>query len=492
MTGNHYNQESASNQTGRIYDFLAYLYLATIIIAIAFFNASPLAYLALVFFGAIFILPRPDIGLNSIILLTMTLERFFTLQSLSIGRDSYKLYPLDIVIGLTALGLLLQIIRRKSSAKLTWQAPEKLLFVFMLMMAAYLAASYFNINSSLEVAFSTFKNYAFYPLLYFLAIWSVKTPERLKSLGKIFILGGVLIVFFIIFGLINGQGLWTEFTPLSTAGTRFLAGTHAFYLIASLFLVINLLIFKQLKQPWLFSALIWLWALGIAGSLMRHLWLALSLAGLTLFWLWPARNKKIAVQLAVKNLAAAVAVIALIFLIGQLAGEQKWSQDLTNNINNFSQRLTSMVSGLEQDSSINWRFEFWSSAKEIWLEHPWLGVGLGRKMSLELSGWKTFEEIRSIHNSPLGITIQMGLVGLGLFLAFVISVIVASWKKLSASVELTPYYLAFFCFFAALSVASFFQPYLETNLTGIFFWLTLGLIRTAGLINQKYENTASQ
>ena len=46
---------------------------------------------------------RPRVGLFSIILLTMIWERFFTLQPIILSGRIIKLYPLDILLAVTAI-----------------------------------------------------------------------------------------------------------------------------------------------------------------------------------------------------------------------------------------------------------------------------------------------------------------------------------------------------------------------------------------------------
>ncbi|KKK87239.1 hypothetical protein LCGC14_2755240, partial [marine sediment metagenome] len=78
-----------------------------------------------------------------------------------------------------------------------------------------------------NLAFSTLKNYALYSIFFFLAINIIRDKKRLYELVYTLLISGILLLPFIFLGLFQGSGLWIEFTPLSTEGTRLLAPNHA-------------------------------------------------------------------------------------------------------------------------------------------------------------------------------------------------------------------------------------------------------------------------
>lgn len=466
-----------------IYNIMAYLYVGCFVIIGMIFGFSPIIYGLFAIIAMIFILPSHLLGINIIILMTMLFERWFTLQPVITEYAVYKIYPLDIILMFSLIGwFLTQAFRNKSKIVFGW--AEKILLIFIILNGIYLLRSFYDINADVAVAFSTFKNYAIYPLLYFLVLYSVQTKEQFKNVIHLILLGGVLIIGFLVFGIYNGNGLWTEYTPLSTAGVRLLAGTHAYYLVLATLIATSLIAFDRFRSRGLTSLIIVIWLFGIMASLMRHLWVSLFAGVIILLLLIPNESKKSLFKSSKKAGLIVISLILLITLSVNLFPLNGFSQSFNDTYSTINDRVVSIMSG-SQDTSINWRINFWHAAKEPWLESPLFGLGYGKTLPLELGDWQTFEEIRNIHNSPLAITIQMGLVGIALFAMFIVSSVYGSLKNIFKSEELKPYYFGLVSGVVAILVASLFQPYLETNLTGIFLWILLGLLRTSVVINKQ-------
>jgi len=79
----------------------------------------------------------------------------------------------------------------------------------------------------------------------------------------------------------------------------------------------------------------------------------------------------------------------------------------------------------------------------------------------------------------------MGLLGITIFGILILSIIFASAKNIFKDEDLRPYYIGLIASLIAFIASSLWQPYLETNLMGLWFWLILGLMRSAGLIAEK-------
>lgn len=479
------SKQSALNDdltTNAIYHFMAYLYIGCFIVLGIVFGFSPILFVALLLISMIFILPSHTLGLGLIIFMTMIFEKWFTLQPLITEYAIYKIYPLDIVMIITIAGWFIhQIFWQKRKILFGWS--EKLLSLFIVVNIIYLFKSFYELNVDTAVAFSTFKNYAFYPLLYFITIYSIQTKRQFKNILHLILLAGIFLIGFIVFGLLSGEGLWTEYTPLSTAGVRLLASTHAFYLIISIIIATSLIAFNRFRNKGFATIVIMTWVLGVALSLMRHLWLSLFIGLGILIILVPLANKKNLLLISIKGAMVLVSIATILLLVINLFPLYNFSENINNSSNVIIERITSISNGTN-DSSIDWRFNFWQEAKKLWLQTPLTGLGFGKKIPLEMGSWQTFEEIRNIHNSPLAITIQMGIIGIGLFAAFIFSNILGSIKSIIKNEELKPYYLGLLSCVVTILFASLFQPYLETNLTGIFFWITLGLLRTSVVINK--------
>lgn len=462
---------------------IAFIYLASITVLYLYFGLSLPLYLIFILMSAIFILPSSYyLGLSLMVVLTMVFEKFFTLESLAIGREIYKFYPIDIIMAMTIVALLVAVRINKEKIKLLVGWPEKLLIFFLFLVSAYLIRATLDLNADFASAFSSFKNYFWYPLIYFIVIYSIQTPQKLKSFVHIILLCGVGLMGFLAYGIINGQGLWTEFTPLSTSGIRLLAGTHAFYLCIVFVITLSLLIFEKFKNKNFTQAILWIWAIGIIGSMMRHLWLGLGIGLVTIFIFLPKKSKKIFVSYGLKNIVVISTIIISVILISSImigGGSNSGNDQIFTSLQN---RAVSFLN-TSDDTSATWRLDLWRDAKNKWLANPFWGVGYGKTLSLETFDWHTYEEIRNLHNSPLAIAVQMGALGLITFFLFCISVLIFSFKYIYKNSELTPYYIGIIAAIAIMGFASLFQPYLEANFTGIFLWLMLGLLGTSRIIN---------
>ncbi len=467
---------------------ISFVYLALITVLYLCFGLSLPLYLLFVLMAVIFIMPSSYyLGLILMVALTMVFEKFFTLQSLTIGTEIYKLYPIDIIMALTILAIFIAVKIKKEKIKFLFGWPEKFLAFFLVLASAYLIRSIFDINADFSSAFSSFKNYLWYPLIYFLVIYAIQTSQKLKNFIHVILLCGIGIIGFFVYGIINGQGLWTEYNPLSTSGIRLLAGTHAFYLCLTFIIALSLLAFKKFKNKNITQAVLWIWALGIVGSMMRHLWLGLGLGIMALFIFLPKENKKKLASYGIKNIAVALTVIVLLILFSNII--------ISGSISNDGEIFTSLKNravsfmNTSDDTSATWRLDLWRDAKNEWLANPIWGVGYGKTLSLETTDWHTFEEVRNIHNSPLAIAVQMGALGFIAFFLFCLSVVISSFKYIYRNPDLAPYYIGLIAAIVIMGFSTLFQPYLEANFTGIFLWLMLGLLATSRVINSKKSTT---
>jgi O-antigen ligase len=471
-------------------NYLSFIYLGALVLIFSLYGSMPVFYLLFLLLAVLFILPDQDyLGLSLIIFLTMIFERHFTLSPLIIDDTVYKIYLIDIVLILTFIAAFINN-KIKSEKKITFDWPEKLLLAFLFLSGLYLLRAIIDINSDFSVAFSSFKNYFFYPLIYFLAVTVLDSEKKIIKTAQLILLTAVGLIIFIFIGFINGAGLWTEFTPLSTPGIRYLAGTHAFYMMLAAILGISLLIYKQIRNPLFTLIVLALWGIGIQLSLMRHLWLAIIVALIFILVVAELPAKKIFLTYAIKAGLIFTSIILFLVLLFNLTYISGTTGQLQSAFSGISDRLLSATE-LEEDTSATWRGDVWGQARKKWEQNPILGIGFGHSVLIDKDDWRTFEEIRNIHNSPLTITIQMGIIGIIILISFVISVLFYAWKNFFRLNELKPYYIGFSAIIIAFIISSLFQPYLETNLMGIWFWLSLGIIRAMTLIKNDHENITS-
>ncbi|MCD6163620.1 MAG: O-antigen ligase family protein [candidate division Zixibacteria bacterium] len=439
-----------------------------------------LAVMSAAFLIALF---YPRAGLYAVIFLTFIFERFFTLQPIILGRAEYKLYPLDIIfIGVIGGIVIRKIfplfqkgIRRDFRVK-GRRAADCFLMSFIALSAVYFIFSAFVLKNDFALAFSSFKNYAFYSLFYFAVLLLINNKETLARLLKFAAAGAAGIVFFIVYGILSGSGLWSEFTPLSTQGIRILAFPHAFYLsMAVVFSLAYLASDKSARAKKYLYFLVPVWIAGISGSMMRHLWIGLFISIIFLYFIAPRKNKAALRKIAANYFLAVLAIAVFIFYAAALFPHSGLSKSSAAALNAIGNRIASTAN--IYDESILWRSAAWNSALKEYARNPILGLGFGRKVFIEIGRYKNLVEIRNIHNSFLALLVQTGLLGAGLFIFFIWSTVKNAFKEAREKNDFGAFKMA------ALSVLMFhliifmFQPYLETNLLGIFFWLNLGILR---------------
>ncbi len=435
------------------------------------------------FFAALL---RPRAGVYVIILATVLFERFFTLEGFQFGRDVIKLYPLDVVLFGTYAAVAAAMLFGK--ARFAWKAADALLVGFFMLVTAYLAASVIGFGSQESaVAFSTWKNYVFYGALFFALPVLFRREEELRHLMRYFFAAAVLGIAFLAIGVVRGEGLWTEFTPLSTAGVRLLAFPHAFYFsLAFLSLFVTARYWQSHRyRPFIWGAMA-LWLFGILGSLMRHMWIGmaavLALAFVSLMDHAGRQTVRRMVMIAAACVTAVSASLLFISLVFPASGIGSAFQSMGGVV---VERVVSI--GSTADESISWRGSTWRSAFTELSANPIFGTGLGLHIPVESGDYRDFVEIRNIHNSWLALLVQMGILGFSLL---VLSVAAMAWTVFRLKpgtkflIALRSIGLTLIAYQAIVLLA---QPYLETNLTGIFFFMTLGLLKTATLISDKKE-----
>ncbi|MBI5766081.1 O-antigen ligase family protein, partial [Candidatus Falkowbacteria bacterium] len=409
---------------------------------------------------------------------TMFFERFFTLQPFIWGEHTYKIYPLDFLIiiscALAALHIVFQKIKLPS-----WSRVDALVLLFIAIVTGFFLVQYLSEWGEAALVVSAVKNYAFYVLLYFLVIIFADSRDAWKNVVTAFCVGGVLLLFFIVAGLIRGEGYWTAYTPLSTSGRRFLASTHAYYLTIPLILLFTRLVVEKVNHQFETGLLLLVQLFGIFGSLMRHIWIALVL-GLGFIFLTIPHHAKHLFRRYVQTGVIIGALVLILFLLVMVALPfSKIATVLPDVTKPFTERITSIFSG-SNDVSAGWRLDVWRATWDSFIRHPLVGIGFGQNMTFGRENYLLTVDIREIHNSPFAILVQMGLLG---FIPFVLLIffIFRSWWSAYRTMKDDDRFWVLGIGVSALVflVASLFQPYLETNTTAIFFWILLGLMRTS-------------
>lgn len=442
---------------------------------------SLLLYVFVAIAGLVLPLIYPRAGIYAITWLILVFTRFFSLQSLIISDTEYKFYLVDIIFVAVLLSLGLRLIKRQ--IKLNLKLSDLILIAWLLLTAIYFVLSVTVWSGTFNLSFSSLKNYAFYPLFYFVTYLLLNKSQHWRTWLGFVLAGAVGIIGFIVYGLINGQGLWTEITPLTTAGARILDFSHAWYLsLISIFALVYLLFKKDLVSR-TFYILLPIFAIGIVGSLMRHLWIALIV---TLIFLYFAitKDRRVAFRsIVARYFATSILVGLLIVFLINIFPWSVASQQIQQTQNEVLGRAVSLSN--PSDTSFAWRGAVWQSVWQEYKNNIWRGLGFGQQVFIDMGDYLDYVEVRNIHNSWFAVFVQMGIFGLLLFVGFYLNIFknLLLSKGHQTSSLIAKYSVLGIMVFCA--VVFLFQPYLEDNSLNIFFWLSLGLGRRV------YEGTLS-
>lgn len=459
----------------------------------AFVFTAPWLYVALVFPAAALALLYPRAGLLAALVTTLFFERFFTLLPLVVGETTYKLYPLDVLIVATLVGALLYLVRQPLP-KDFWQTSDAWLFLFIGYCVALFGVSLFLLpNTDAGLAFGTVKQYVFYPLLVWLIPFFIRTKGDLIFWAKHIFVAVLGLGIFLVIGVLRGGGLWTEYTPLTTSGVRLIAFPHGFYAaLAFLTLVLWHPTYTGKKfQPGQFLAAGSLLAVMVLASLMRHLWLGLGVVFTAsfLFYIRHPYSLKMLRYFFLLSIPVVMLTSVLWFLVALMPDSHLAirSEQVTSVV---TDRVSSI--GNKYDESLAWREAAWASAIKAFKKMPLTGIGFGQQVPVELGGdYQEYIEVRDIHNSWLALVVQTGVLGLIFFGGFIVSLL---WPLLGF-IRLRRYHEVHFIVLALVAFQSLVflsQPYLETNLLSIWFWVTLGVARSLPHMDWQTEGVTTE
>lgn len=413
----------------------------------------------------------PIAGLLAVTFLTLVWSQHFTLSPLIINQTEYKIYLIDWFLVAIYFRTALDWLRQ---AKPHWNWADRLLVVFFAWVALVFALSIAFWDASLASAVSSLKNYTFYPILFFVAWYYGRERATVRAWLEFLIAGALASVLFFVYGLVAGQGLWTEITPLSTEGARFLDFNHAFYLCLATIVGLAYIIRQRDALARQLAWLLPLFVAGIVGSLMRHLWLALVVY-LVWFLISLGNDRASFKKLIAKYTAVVVMIVTVVAMIWAIAPQSQLAQKINDQQGYLATRVLSLFD--DGDTSIAWRSTLWQTAVSNLAERPWMGLGLGQKVFIDMGSYKDYVELRNIHNSFLAILTQLGVLGIALLALFVLHWFYRVWMtKSNNSLALVIRYstlgVVIFCL-----VAFLFQPYLEANFFSVWWWIFLGLGR---------------
>ncbi len=459
-----------------IFTALSTIAISILIIASFFIPFNIFLYIFTVGLASIFIFKKPEVGLYTIIVSTFIFGFSFGLLSFEWNDEAYKLYPIDVLTIITALSFL---VLKLKNPDIKIKIGGKLGLLISVFLAFCLFSMIYGVASGGEfsVAFSTFKNYAIYSIFFFLTINIIRGRDKLKELINIFLIGGILLIPFIFLGLFQGSGLFIEFTPLSTEGTRLLAPNQGFNLCIAIIFALNLIAFKKKLFGKLTTIIILVQVIGVVGSLTRHLWIALFCCVVLTFIFLPRERKKNLLEVfAYQGLF--LVIIMIIYALGSFILTQEIKLFGLDYLKDAIIRLQSLFNySSSQDSSVYYRILSWEKAYSLFIGSPIIGIGFGQKLSFDLLGWPIIIEVRELHNNFVGMILQMGILGFLTFLIFNIYFLIKSFALLLKSNEkLFPYILGAIGCYVLYIISANFGTYFDSNIFNIFYWIFLGII----------------
>lgn len=450
---------------------------------------------------------QPHAAFVSILLSVMLFERWFALDALHVGGAVLKLYSLDIALGIVFLAVVVpriyamraaqwfRLIAERVKAQARWQKTVHWLVLWWALYITCIGLMHAAFGGSFGTLFSAWKNYAFYSVLYVFAVYFYAISNEAKDHIRIAIhtiLGGGLLLFiFPIIGIMQGQGVWAEFTPLSTSGVRLVAATHTFFL-SMLFIAAVALrlegsrVHDKLRRlylnPYFTIVLICFMLIGM----YRNVWVGM---GITVFALSILLHR--AHVFKVRDIVGpAVAFGVMLAVLGSTVlwyyGERHVAT-VANEVpivTSIGSRLQSALSvfGAQYDESSGWRVTVWRESIEYWTsgtstdiaKNVLFGTGLGTSITFTYNNFLQDVAIKSVHNDWLSFMVQGGIFAL-VFMVAIVSVMTyngfrIAYRERSAIHAMIAGMIIFF------SVAAFFGAYFVINIFGMWFWVLLGLI----------------
>ncbi len=450
-----------------------------------YFGQSLLFYGASLLIVAIATMRFPAVGMYTAIVCSMWFERHFTLQSITLFSDfSYKIYPLDFVLIFVAISVMYRVFRDKW--KWQWSKNFDLpILLFGIICTLNILWIFIVGNNDPVVAFSSYKNYFLYVIVYILLVLIFRKKDEWIKLFKWFSVGGIGLFIFLFYGILSGSGLWSEYTPLSTIGSRLIAGTHIFFMILFGFWVLALYFWPNDKFKYfskkVSAILLGLISVGVLVALVRHLWLALMI--LIIFWLIYMLAKKQRVQLISLLLRGFLIAIVLLFVYTVLysAINMKMPGQISKTWYVLKERTSVSVVTGGDDSSASWRLSVWKSGLQLWSFNPIFGLGLGKMITGTIGDYLYDIAAKELHNNYLAILVQLGVVGALAVIYWFYALLRnmhALWQKNKNGDDIEQSMM----FFAINTILLFMivyaiSVYWDINFFILWWWLAIALLR---------------
>jgi len=341
--------------------------------------------------------------------------------------------------------------------------------------------------------------------IFYYSIFSFLVPAIFINI-KQFKIFSIVAVFIIFFNLIIAI----------TVSQSIFGGFAYYYQGLFLFIIVNSLIF--LKNKLTNSILILIAAIiiyEIISSMVRAAWVAFLIAILFNLVLLIIFRKKLAIKKSFYWKTSLIVILTIFFivslsffnlkvvdLISKNSSTNTTVQDSEENavdtnttvqdseieskFSDYSSEFKSMYNFNEvvslSGNNVKWRIILWKDIIQKSMKKPILGYGFGmlyNNETLKNMGWKYGEDVGFLdpHNSYLSILYRTGIVGLLIFLLFIISFFYKMVKFLRGCQDLaiSVYMISILSAIIFILVISFFMVVLEGPFLGIFLWVFIGL-----------------
>jgi|SRR5579859_149917 len=404
---------------------------------------------------------RPQVGMYFLVpLLPMQTARYWV-HEFPLGEKLVDVLLLGIVIGL--------IIHNKSPRILPSPLNKILIIFFAVTYFALWEGSFF-VHAPLPLSlddprFSDWKNYVEMMLIFFIAASAIRTPKQMTLIISLMILS-VVVVNRNYHSTVGGRDFSQYSDSLREAGPLGYAGENgmgAFQSEMAIFFI-GLACFVRKVIP---RIVLW----GVAMSSVYCLLLTFSRGGylgflVGLLVLGIIRERKLLFVLA-------------ILLVS-------WQSLVPNAVR--ERVLMTYQQGEGLDASAEERVTIWQDAVDVITRNPLLGTGFDTYAYMGRVG-----DYKDTHNYYLKVFLELGLIGLAVFLWELRTVGKMTWQLFRASEDpwLSGLAGAFFAMLFCAVVVNFFGDrwtYLQVN---GFFWVLVGLISRA-LFILKEEQTVGE
>jgi O-antigen ligase len=471
--------------------------ISTFVLSTLWFGQSLWLYALMLCGAGSLVFLYPQAGLFAVLVCLMVFEKHFSLENLQLGNTAYKVYPMDFLLFFIGVRLVLFDFKKIITV---FQKPVKwldmpIVFFLVLCSIAYVRGISGG-DTSDALAFSTWKNYIGYGIFYLYSIVLLRTEDDWRDCMRWFSYGATAVFFFLVYGLVTGHGLWSEYTPLSTVGERLIAGTHIFYLILFGFWAFTWYLFvrhrdvqkNDTEEGSLLLLLLILVSIGIVVSLVRHLWIAVSCIGV-LYILFLPQLSRVRLFTLVRRVLVLTAVVISVYAIFLSIFVGSIPQTIQKGWYVFHERINvSSVVALE-DSSFTWRLVSWQQGYRLWQQQPLVGIGFGHMVVFDWADGFAEIPMRDLHNNYLGILVQTGVFGALLVGYWFFSILYHGYHMIKQSTAHSLFLerllwmglSSFVLFLISFSVS----VYWDINVFIVFFWWILALLR---FVSIQFEN----